>query len=514
MPKLIKDLKVSLDRDLNTIIENLEPNFSSYRILKKSVDARGDGTPKWIYTLEVFTDGEDQPNESFVVEQTIHKPQFRPIIIGAGPGGLFAALRLVERGFKPIILERGSACEKRIMSINRFWRYGELDPEDNVCFGEGGAGLYSDGKLITRIKSPFIPYVMERMVQFGAPDEIKYLSNPHVGSDKIRRLIPKMRAHLLALGCDIHFNSRADELLFEKSQITGVKTSTGQSFHSPVVLLATGHSATKMFYKLHEWGVALEGKSFAMGLRVEHHQDDINRIQFGEHKDHPELGAANYKLTFHDKKNDVGVYSFCMCPGGYVLSSGTDKNGLVSNGMSNYSRSSPYANSALVVSIDHEKTFGDDLFGGMKLRERIETNAYQEVQKNGGSKQLPSQDVMSFLSSSKSHYSKTSSPSGVVPVDMNRILPDHLYLRLAAALEGFNRKMPGFISPTAQLHGVETRTSCPLRVVRDNDTLESTSHAGLYPIGEGAGYAGGITSAACDGIRAAEAIVTKHQPSL
>lgn len=506
MPKLIKDLKVPLGADLEERLQWMEPEMKSFRILKKSVDARGERKPRWIYSVDVFLQGENDHQAPLEVSSLEKPPQERPIVVGSGPAGLFACLRLLERGLKPILLERGSPCEKRILAINKFWRYGELNPEDNVCFGEGGAGLYSDGKLITRIKSHHIPYVMDRLVQFGAPEEIKFLANPHVGSDKIRRLLPVMRKHLLERGAEIHFNSPVSDLLFEGDKITGVRTTHGQEHHSPFVVLAIGHSATDFFYKLRDWGVKLEGKSFAMGLRIEHHQKQINQIQYGIHGEHPELSAANYKLTHHDKKDDVGVYSFCMCPGGYVLSSGTEAQGLVSNGMSNYARNSPYANSAIVVSIDHEKQFGDDLFGGMKLREQLEKAAYQSILQGGGTKQLPSQDLQSFLNNTASSYTATSSPSGVIPIRMDQMLPSWLYLRLVSAFERFDSKMKGFISNKAQLHGVETRTSCPLRIPRDKDTLQSVSHQGLYPIGEGAGYAGGITSAACDGVRAADSI--------
>jgi uncharacterized FAD-dependent dehydrogenase len=433
----------------------------------------------------------------------------RPLVIGAGPAGLFAALRLAERGFKPILFERGSTAEKRLVAINKFWRNGNLEPDDNVCFGEGGAGLYSDGKLITRIKSPHIPYVMDRLVDFGAPAEIKYLGNPHVGSDRIRRVIPVMRKRLAELGCDLHFNRRVKELIVENGQVRGLVTADGARFESDAVILATGHSADDIFDMLTRQGVRIEGKSFAVGLRIEHPQPLINKIQWGTHPAVEELGAANYKLAYHDAEENVGVYSFCMCPGGYVLSSGTEADGLVCNGMSNYKRNSPYANAAIVVSVDHEKMFGQDVFGGMKWRREVESQAFRYVRERGGTKHLPSQDTISFASGVVSKNLATSSPSGVVPVRLDKIFPDKIYLRLIEALEIFDRKMPGFMSPGAQLHGVETRTSCPLRVPRDPETLESKSHPGLYPVGEGAGYAGGITSAACDGVRAAEAITEK-----
>lgn len=506
MSRIIKDLKVPLDADLEEKLQYLAPNFSSYRVLRKSVDARGTKDPLWIYSLEVFDQGETPPSDKISVEKKVESPRFRPLIVGSGPAGLFAALRLAERGYKPIIFERGSVCEKRILAINKFWRYGKLNTEDNVCFGEGGAGLYSDGKLITRIKSPFIPYVMDRLVDFGAPEEIKYLANPHVGSDRIRRLIPKMREHLKNVGCEFHFNTRISELLTSGESVTGVVTSEGQRFESPVVVLATGHSAGDIFDMLKQKDVFMEGKSFAFGLRVEHPQEWVNSVQYGDNAG--ALGAANYKLTYHDSKDDIGVYSFCMCPGGYVLSSGTENESIVVNGMSNYSRNSPYANSAIVVSIDHEKNFGtQDVFGGLRLRTEVEKKAYHLVKDKGGSKEIPVQDAVSFMANSTSSYTKTSSPSGVIPARLDQVLPTSIYLRLAQALENFDGKMKGFISPKAQLHGVETRTSCPIRVTRDKESLQSLSHKGLYPAGEGAGYAGGITSAACDGVRIAECIV-------
>ena len=408
-----------------------------------------------------------------------------------------------------ILFERGSESTERIKGINKYWRYGELDPRNNVCYGEGGAGLYSDGKLITRIKSPEIPYVMHRLVKFGAPEEIQWLSNPHVGSDRIRRVIPKMREFLLQNGCEIHFNTKIEKILFSGPQVIGVQTEQGQVFNSEHVVLATGHSAEDMIDHLKDSGVFIEGKSFAMGLRIEHPQKVVNKIQYRDFAEHPKLGAANYKLAHHDKISNVGVYSFCMCPGGYVLSSGTEKDGLVCNGMSNFKRNSPYANAAIVVSIDHEKTFGKDLFGGMKMRRELETRAYQSIQDQGGTKELPAQKLGDFLSGKLGSLNPGSSPSGALPVRLDQLLPADISKKIREGLEVFNRQMKGFISDEAQVYGVESRTSCPIRVTRNPETLESLSHRGLYPCGEGAGYAGGITSAACDGITVAEKITAQ-----
>lgn len=509
--KILKDVKLGLDQELRERLALLEPGYTDFRVLRESLDARQRHDPHFIYSVLVSGAGEKIEAPKYYVPKaplpTTFRPEDRPIIIGSGPAGLFAALRFVERGIPCQLFERGSRAEIRIKGINQFWRYGKLDKDDNVCFGEGGAGLYSDGKLITRIKSPHIPYVMNRLVQFGAPAEIEYLSNPHVGSDRIRRVIPKMREYLLANGCEMHFNSRVEALLFQGKQIRGIRTADGREHLSPHVILATGHSSQDMIDHLREAGVFMEGKSFAMGLRIEHPQPLINKIQYREAAEHPKLGSANYKLAHHDKQENIGVYSFCMCPGGFVLSSGTEEDGIVCNGMSNYRRNSPYANAAIVVSIDHESYFGKDLFGGMKLRRDLEMRALAGVRAAGGSKELPGQMVVDFMKGrGSSALGPNSSPSGAVAVRLDQVLPAQITSKIREGLEKFNRNLPGFISEKATLFGVETRTSCPVRVTRDEESLESVSHHGLYPCGEGAGYAGGITSAACDGIKIAEKI--------
>jgi hypothetical protein len=488
----------------------LVPDHGPYRVVRQSVDARQRQNPRFILSVEVADKGETLPQHDIVLEKIAAAPKERPIIVGSGPAGLFAALRFVERGIPCVLFERGSDSGERIKGINQYWRYGKLDPRNNVCYGEGGAGLYSDGKLITRIKSPNIPYVMDRLVQFGAPKEIKWLSNPHVGSDRIRRVIPKLREFLKANSCEIHFNTQVTQLLYEGSAVVGVRTEQGDEYKSPAVILATGHSAEDMLVHLRDSGVFLEGKSFAMGLRIEHPQKLINQIQYRDHWDHPKLGSANYRLADHDHKTGVGVYSFCMCPGGYVLSSGTESDGIVVNGMSNYKRNSPYANAALVVSVDFEKNFGTDLWGGMKMRRQLEQNSYVAVKEAGGTKELPAQGLMDFVGGKKSAAAKPgSSPSGALPVRLDQILPKFMTARILEGLGKFNRNMKGFVTEEAQLYGVESRTSCPVRVTRDEKTLESVSHRGLYPAGEGAGYAGGITSAACDGVRIADLIAEK-----
>ena len=509
MSKRLENIKVPIDQELEEHLSWLVPDHGEYRILRQSVDARTRHSPHFVFSVEVAEKGEKLSAPPIELEKLdlLNSKKFKkPIIVGTGPAGLFAAIRLVERGIPCILLERGSKAETRIKGINQFWRYGKLDQRNNVCFGEGGAGLYSDGKLITRIKSPHIPYVLNRLVQFGAPAEIEWLSNPHVGSDKIRRLIPKLRSFLIQNGCEIHFDCQVMELIYQGNKVCGVKTEYGKTFESDHVVLATGHSANDMFDHLASSGVFLEGKSFAMGLRIEHPQSLINQIQFREFATHPKLGSANYKLVTHDQKTNTGVYSFCMCPGGFVLSSGTEENGIVCNGMSNYNRNSKWANAAIVVSIDHNTHFGKDLFGGMKLRSQLEQKAFFSVRASGGTKQLPGQKLVDFLDRKSTELLPGSSPSGAIPTRLDEILPSFMLQSMMDGFKKFDSNMKGFISEHAQLYGVESRTSCPLRITRDPVTLQSLSHQGLFPAGEGAGYAGGITSAACDGVRIADRI--------
>jgi uncharacterized FAD-dependent dehydrogenase len=506
MSRIFQNIEVPIDADLEEKLQYLMPEHGPYRILRQSVDARRSHNVHFVYTLEIAEKNEQLQNETFPVEKINKTISEKPLIVGSGPAGLFAALRLVERGIPCVLFERGSESAERIKGINKYWRYGELDRRNNVCYGEGGAGLYSDGKLITRIKSPHIPYVLNRLVQFGAPAEIQWLANPHVGSDKIRRVIPFMREFLKSHGCEIHFNTQVKEILFNNKITVGVRTEHGAEFRSPQVILATGHSAEDMITHLAEEDVFMEGKSFAMGLRIEHPQKAINQIQYRAFAEHPKLGSANYKLAHHDHKTNIGVYSFCMCPGGYVLSSGTEPDGIVVNGMSNYHRNSPFANAAVVVSIDHATNFGADKFGGMKLRRELETRAFQAVRAAGGTKELPTQNLMDFIKGKTGPVQKGSSPSGTKAIRLDELLPKFIKDRVVEGMEKFNHSMKGFVSDEAQLYGIESRTSCPIRVTRDEDSLESVSHPGLFPAGEGAGYAGGITSAACDGVRIAEKI--------
>jgi uncharacterized FAD-dependent dehydrogenase len=314
-----------------------------------------------------------------------------------------------------------------------------------------------------------------------------------------------MRKFLIENGCEIRFDTQVESLLIKNNQVQGVRTEHGD-IHSDKVILAFGHSAEEMLHTLLQQGVHIEGKSFAMGLRIEHPQKLINKIQYRDFAEHPKLGSANYKLTFYDEQTKEGIYSFCMCPGGYVLSSGTESNRVVCNGMSNYHRNSPFANAAIVISIDHQKHFGSDPLGGLKLRQELEEKAFLAVQRTGHTHQIPAQRVTDFIAGKKSEVIASSSPSGVSAVNFKDWLPPFMYENLLRGLQAFDQKMKGFISKDSQFHGVESRTSSPVRITR-NESYESISHQGLYPCGEGAGYAGGITSAAVDGVKIADQIM-------
>lgn len=503
------------------------PTLREYRILSQSLDARGANrgrVPRFLYQIALYLADEPGPGPmDLVPPQDIPMgelkdlQQNRPLIVGAGPAGLFCALKLLDYGISSQIFERGDRAEDRMLKIARFWRYGEFDPESNVCYGEGGAGLFSDGKLLTRVKSPHIAYVMKRFVDFGAPEHIQWTSDPHLGSNKIRKLISGISQYLLAKGCQIHYRAKVDEILFtpggynEKPQVQGIRLQDGRTFSSPYLVLAMGHSAKNIYEFLHESKVALRPKSFAMGLRIEHPREQMDELQYGPFAGDPVLGTAKYSVRHTDKKTGRGAYSFCMCPGGYVLSSGTEANGLVVNGMSNYSRHSPWSNSALVVTVKAGEDFAqnpsdpEEALAGLKWQLSLEHEAWKMSQ----GKAIPAQGVMDYLKGkiTQAPLPKTSCPSGIVPAPLHQLYPKYLYEHLCSSLEVFNRQIPGMISKAALLLAPETRTSSPLTVVRDEETLESISHKNLYPCGEGAGYAGGITSAAVDGIRVAERLV-------
>jgi len=393
--------KIPFDLDLDKFLKKNHPNVADYRLVSKSLDARGAGRgkkPICHYTLEVVSKGElfSSFKEEFTQKSYKGNP---PIIVGAGPAGLFCALRLAEYGVESIILERGAPANERMKHISRHWRYGVFDQENNVCFGEGGAGLFSDGKLITRVKSPFIKYVMNKLVEFGAPEEVAYVSNPHLGSNKIRSLISKITDHLRNLGHEIHYQQKVEKLIYQDNAVIGVELAGGKKLYSDHVILAAGHSAHEMYQHLEKNNVAMKQKDFAVGVRIEHFRRDMDQMQFGQFAGHENLGTARYRLSYHDHDKDRGTYSFCMCPGGYVLSSGTQENGIVVNGMSNFARNSPWSNAALVVTVKAGRDFSSsNILDGMKFQKKIEQSAFELSKKYASGKEVPAQTIEQFLS--------------------------------------------------------------------------------------------------------------------
>lgn len=514
------NITIPFDSDLDSFVKENHPNIRDFRIISKSLDARGaqyGKRPTYHYILETLSANLKDSYQNYALNFPQLTPlSEKPVIVGAGPAGLFAALRMMEYGVPSTIIERGDSVNNRMKHISKFWKDGDFNPESNVCYGEGGAGLFSDGKLLTRVKSPHVNYVMRKLVEFGAPAETEYLSNPHIGSNKIRQIISRISTFLRESGCEILCNTRVDNLIISGDHVEGVSLSTGRQIKSSNVILATGHSAQDVYNHLYQSGVELRQKDFAIGVRIEHPRQYIDKIQYGDFADDKyQLGAARYRLSWHNKESDRGVYSFCMCPGGYVLSSGTEADGLVTNGMSNFARNSRWSNSALIVSIKSGIDFSSEgLLNGINFQREIEQRAYQISKKIGGSgRELPAQSVGEFMTgrSSASKLAPSSSPSGILKAPLHDILPTFVVNHLKSALSDFDRKIKGFRYDLANIIAPETRTSAPFTIVRDRETLQSTSHQGLYPCGEGAGYAGGITSAAVDGIKAAMAILKKER---
>ncbi len=513
--KLIHSLRVphQKDPDLKAwAAEHLglrSADISSLRILKRSLDARNRRQFVWVYSLEVYLHGESV-EAAFAPFPKLKWSGPPPLIVGAGPAGLFAAWTFLQHGIRPILLERGARTHERMQKISRFWRYGELDPDSNVCFGEGGAGTFSDGKLVTRIKSPLIGRVMQVLVECGAPPEIAYVYNPHVGSNRIREVIRRMSDTLIASGADLRFKTRVEGLDLSGKQVQGVMLADRTRVSGTGLILACGHSAGDFFRTLGEQGVSIEPKSFAIGLRIEHSQAFINEWQYGSQKMEAEFGAAQYKLQTYWDQDEIGVYTFCMCPGGYVVSSTTDPGHTVVNGMSNYHRNSPWANAAVVCTVAKEKIEGHDPFKMMTFQREIEKKVYAESASQGPAHRIPAQRLEDFLLGRRGEIKTPSScPSGIVSADLSQLMPAWISRYLADGFLEFDRKRRGFSHPDAILHAVESRTSSPVRMARDPETHESVNTEGLFPCGEGAGYAGGITSAAVDGMKAALAWIER-----
>ncbi len=443
----------------------------------------------------------------YPVAQAPSTMQERPLVVGFGPCGLFAALLLAQMGFKPIVLERGRDVRRRTQDTWALWRKKTLTPESNVQFGEGGAGLFSDGKLYSQIKDPkfYGRKVMSEFVRAGAPDDILYVSKPHIGTFRLTGVVARMREEIIALGGEVRFESKVTDVHLENGRIEGVTLASGATLHSRHVVLALGHSARDTFRMLHARGVHIEAKPFALGFRIEHPQSLIDRARLGKYAGHAALGAADYKLVHH-AKNGRAVYSFCMCPGGTVVAATSEPRRVVTNGMSQYSRNERNANAGIVVGINPAQDFPGGPLAGVELQERLESFAFEL----GGSDYCaPGQLVGDFVRGVPSTALGEVEPSytpGVRLGDLASSLPPYAIEAIREALPAFGGQIRGFDRHDAVLTGVETRTSSPVRITRDADTLQSLNVRGLYPCGEGAGYAGGILSAGVDGIKVAEAV--------
>jgi uncharacterized protein len=526
----ITELSLPIDADAQALRQALvrrlkinESDLLDFTVFKRSYDARKKNSAiVFVYIVDLAArdeaailrrwanDHNVRPSPDTSYHPLAHAPADlaeRPVVVGFGPCGLFAALLLAQMGFRPIVLERGKDVRRRTQDTWGLWRKKILTPESNVQFGEGGAGLFSDGKLYSQIKDPKFHgrKVMQELVRAGAPEEILYVSKPHVGTFRLTGVVSAMRDEIISLGGEVRFEARVSGLLMENERLEGVVLADGESIRSRHVVLALGHSSRDTFRMLHRVGVHMEPKPFSIGFRIEHPQSLIDRARLGKYAGHPALGAADYKLVHH-ARNGRTVYSFCMCPGGTVVAATSEPRRVVTNGMSQYSRNERNANAGIVVGINPDEDFPGGPLAGVELQERLESLAFEL---GGADYEAPGQLVGDFIRNIPSTALGDVVPSykpGVRLGDLALSLPGYAIQAIREALPVFGRQIPGFDRDDAVLTGIETRTSSPLRITRDHDTLESVNMRGLYPAGEGAGYAGGILSAGVDGIRVAEAV--------
>lgn len=506
------DPEESLPSLLATKLSVPATSLHDIRIIRKGIDARKKPQIKVVYTLSFSADdtirmrlGTDSAlewrDETISPAPVRIQSSSRIVIVGSGPAGLFAALRLAECGLTATIIERGAPVEQRALSVQRFWKDGILDPESNVQFGEGGAGTFSDGKLTCRSKDLLVPWVLEQFAAFGAQPEIRYLAKPHIGTDRLRTVISAIRRHLLEKGFTVRFDTRMTDMTLKDGRVTAVILNDVEEIPCDHLILAGGHSARDTFELLERLHVPLQRKPFAMGLRVEHPQELINRIQYGSQKQQ-NLPAADYAVAWNNSSSGRSAYSFCMCPGGVVVGGASEAGGVVTNGMSGQLRNSPYANSALVVNVREDDFDGPGPLAGVRLQRRWERQAFEL---GGGGYRAPAQNLLDFLRLPGKGPARTSYRPGIYETELDSALPPFIIDTLREGIVDFGRKLKGFVTAEATLVGIESRTSSPVRILRDS-SFESVGVKGLYPAGEGAGYAGGIMSSAVDGIRIADCI--------
>ncbi|WRS27788.1 hypothetical protein U6B65_01270 [Oscillospiraceae bacterium MB08-C2-2] len=528
MAILVSGLRLELEENAETLKGKASKRLGirpeqieSFHLVKKAVDARRKGKPFFVCTAAVglkqneqaLVQSLDSPQVTLQKEEKLSvvfgdKPlEYPPVVVGFGPAGMFAALLLARNGFRPVILERGGDMQQRTQAVKAFWETGLLNDSTNVQFGEGGAGTFSDGKLTTRISDPRCRYILEELVAHGAPEEILFQAKPHVGTDRLRKVVIAIREEIIRLGGTFHFETQLLDLKLAGGRFCGVVTSRGE-IPAQTVLLAIGHSARDTIKALHDRGVSVEPKAFSVGVRIEQLQADIDRGLYGEYAGHPALPKGEYQLSH--REGEAGVYTFCMCPGGLVVPAASEQGGVVTNGMSYYARDGVNSNAALVASVSPADWGGEPL-GGMAFQQGLERTAFAA---GGGTFAAPIQTVGRFLAGRPGAELKDIAPtyaSGTAPADLQKVLGKTLADRLRQGLLRFNRRLPGFGRDDAVLTGVETRTSSPVRIPR-GENLQAPGIEGLYPLGEGAGYAGGIVSAAVDGLRGAQAVLALYAP--
>lgn len=516
----IQNIKYPLTLDESNLPEYIAKKYGiakmkDFRIIKQSVDARKKNDINYIYTVDISAANEDKLIKRY---KNIQKPQYKGykppkfngggktvVVAGFGPAGIMAAYILSKSGFKVIVLERGEKVEERIKSVDKLKKHGKLNTQSNVQFGEGGAGTFSDGKLTTGVNDIRCAYVLDEFAKHGAPHEITYKAKPHIGTDKLVNMVKAFREDIIKSGGELRFLSKLTDIKLENGAVKSVTVNDEYEIKTDILVLACGHSAVDVFEMMKRIGADMERKVFAIGARIEHLQDKINYAQYGKSKDF--LGAADYKLSYKTL-NGKTVYTFCMCPGGEVVASASEDGGVVTNGMSRFARDGVNANSALLVNVTPSDLYGEDVLEGCRFQREIERKAYAA---GGGGYAAPCQTVGDFLyeNRAKPTIMPTYKP-GVKYCTLDSVLPKFVTDALREAIPEFDKKLSGFAADGAVLTAPETRSSSPVRIIRDADTMMS-SICGIYPCGEGAGYAGGIMTAAVDGIKVAEAVLKRSE---